>query len=147
MTFRLGLALAASTAVVVACSGGGNASSAAAGGRPPVTLQLPGAGPIPTSRFTAAATQLCTVVAQSHTDPAGVLDPFYGGPHDNLHLLAAVAHAAHPAESQNLLDVMLTYEAAIAAKPPPPETGQDADALLHAIDATLTSLGVPPPHC
>ena len=141
------MALAAATSVLVACSGGRNAGRADAGGRPPVTLQLPGAGPIPTSQLTTAAGQLCAVVAQSHTDPAGVLAPFYRGPHSDLHLLAAVAHAAQPAESQNLLSVMLTYESAIAAKPPPPETGQDADALMQAVDTTLTALGVPPPHC
>ena len=147
MRFRPGLALAAAAAVLVACRGGGNAGSAAAGARPPVTLELPGAGPIPTSQLTNAASQMCAVVAQSHTDPGGVLDPFYSGPHNDLHLLAAVAHATHPAEAQNLLDVMLTYESAIAAKPPPPGTGQDADALLRAVDTTLTVLGVPPPHC
>ena len=147
MTPRLGLALAVAVTVLVACSGGGNPSAAAAGKRPPLTLELPGAGPIPTSQLTAAATQMCAIVAQSHSDPGGVLDPFYSGPHNDLHLLAAVAHATHPAEAQNLLDVMLTYESAIADKPPPPQTGQDADALLQAIDATLSALGVPPPAC
>jgi hypothetical protein len=90
---------------------------------------------------------MCAVVAQSHSDPGGVLGPFYAGPHNDLHLLAAVAHAKHPAEAENLLKVILTYEAAIAAKPAPAETGQYADALLQAVDATLTALGVAPPHC
>jgi hypothetical protein len=146
LTPRLGLALAVVVTVLVACSGGGKPASAA-GRRPPTTLELPGAGPIPTSQLTAAASQMCAIVAQSHSDPGGVLDPFYGGPHNDLHLLAAVAHASHPAEAQNLLDVMLTYESAIADKPPPPETGQDAAALLQAVDATLSALGVPPPGC
>jgi hypothetical protein len=146
LTPRLGPALAVAVTVLVACSGGGNASGAA-GGKPPATLVLPGAGPIPTSQLTDAASQMCAIVAQSHSDPAGVLDPFYGGPHNDLHLLAAVAHATHPTQAQNLLGVMLTYESAIADKPPPPQTGQDADALLQAVDATLTALGVPPPGC
>jgi hypothetical protein len=146
LTLRLGLALAVALTVLVAC-GGGSPSAAAAGKRPPASLELPGAGPIPTSELTAAASQMCAIVAQSHSDPGGVLGPFYRGPHNDLHLLAAVAHAAHPAEAQNLLDVMLTYESAIADKPPPPQTGQDADALLRAIDATLGALGVPPPSC
>jgi hypothetical protein len=58
-----------------------------------------------------------------------------------------VALAKHPAEAQNLLDVMLTYERAIAAQPPPPETGADADALLRAVDSTLVAVGVPAPGC
>jgi hypothetical protein len=90
---------------------------------------------------------MCAIASQSHRDPTGVLAPFYAGPHDALHLLAAVANAAHRAASQNLLAVMLTYEAAIAAKPPPPETGHDADVLLQAVDSTLMALSVPAPRC
>jgi len=90
---------------------------------------------------------MCTVAQQSHQDAANVLRPFYAGPHDALHLLAAVALAKHPAEAQNLLDVMLTYEQAIATQPPPAATGADADALLQAVDSTLVALGVPAPGC
>ncbi len=134
-------------AVVLAGCGGGTHASNASGGSPPTALILPGAGPIPVSQLTSAATQMCSIVAQSHSAPGAVLQPFYAGPHDDLHLLAAIANAKHRAQSQNLLNVMLTYEAAIAAKPPPPETGQDADALLQTVDATLSALGVPPPTC
>ncbi len=60
---------------------------------------------------------------------------------------AAVADATHPVEANQLLQVMLTYEAAIADRPPPPQTGADADALLHAVDATLSALRLPAPQC
>jgi hypothetical protein len=90
---------------------------------------------------------MCGIVAQSRQSPGTVLQPFYAGPHDALHLLAAVAHATHPAESSRLLSVMLTYESDIAAHPPPAQTGADAAVLLQAVDATLGALGVPAPSC
>jgi hypothetical protein len=136
-------ALLAALLVGAGCGGAGSHS----GGGGPTGLPLPGAGTIPVSEVTAAATQMCAVATQSHRDPSGVLRPFYAGPHDALHLLAAVANAKHPVESRHLLDVMLTYEAAIAAQPPPPETGADADALLQAVRATLVALGLPSPAC
>jgi hypothetical protein len=135
-------ALVVALLVGAGCGGGGHG-----GGGVPTGLPLPGAGTIPVSEVTAAATQMCAVVQQSHQDAATVLRPFYAGPHDALHLLAAVALARHPAQAQNLLDVMLTYEKAIAAQPPPPETGADADALLQGVDSTLVALGVPAPGC
>ena len=125
-----------------ACGGGSHGASG-----PPTALPLPGAGPIPVSQLTSAASQMCGIVAQSRSDPAHVLDPFYRGPHDTLHLLAAVAHASHPTQAQSLLDVMLTYEGDIAATPPPASTGAAAAALLGAVDTTLSVLGVPPPAC
>jgi len=102
---------------------------------------------VPTSELTSAAAQMCGIVAQSHRSPGTVLQPFYAGPHNALHLLAAVAVAKHPAQANQLLQVMLTYESAIAVHPPPPETGTDADDLLQAVDGALTALGVPPPSC
>jgi hypothetical protein len=135
------LALGAAAVILVGCGGGGG------GGGAPSELPLPGAGTIPVSEVTSAASQMCAIVTQSHQDPGGVLRPFYVGPHDALHLLAAVANAKHPAAAHNLLDVMLTYESAIAAQPPPPATGADADALLQAVDSTLLALQVPAPAC
>jgi len=123
------------------CGGGGHPAG------PPTELPLPGAGNIPVSQVTTAASQMCGIVAQSRSDPGGVLRPFYAGPHDSLHLLAALANAKHPAQAQTLLNVMLTYEAAIAATPPPAATGADAAALLAAVDTTLTALGVAAPAC
>jgi hypothetical protein len=90
---------------------------------------------------------MCGIVAQSHSSPGTVLQPFYAGPHNTLHLLAALAYAKHPAQANQLLSVMLTYESAIAAHPPPPQTGADADALLQAVGAAMQALGVPPPAC
>jgi len=135
--------------VLVAACGGGGGSSRAAGGRPspPASLPLKGAAPVPTSELTSAAAQMCGIVAQSHQSPGTVLQPFYAGPHDALHLLAAVAAPGHGQQAQQLLNVMLSYEADIAAHPPPPQTGTDADALLRAVDDTLTALGVPAPAC
>ncbi len=138
---RLGPIVAAA-ALAAACGGGGHRASG-----PPASLALPGAPPVPTSELTSAATQMCGIVSQSHARPGTVLQPFYAGPHDALHLLAAVAHAAHPAQAGRLLHEMLTYEADIAAHPPPAQTGADADTLLRAVDGTLTVLGVPAPGC
>jgi hypothetical protein len=138
--------LAALCAVAIAlagCGGGGGAHPTG----PPASLPLPGAAPVPTSEVTAAASQMCGIVAQSHQSPGTVLSPFYAGPHNALHLLAALAYAKHPAQAGQLLQVMLTYEQAIADKPPPPQTGADADALLQAVDAALVALGVPAPAC
>jgi len=143
-------AFAAVLALGAACGGGGSASHAGgtgATGTGPAGLPLPGAGTIPTSEVTAAASQMCGIVAQSRQSPGTVLQPFYAGPHDALHLLAAVAHAHHGAEADRLLSVMLTYESDIAAHPPPPQTGADAQALLQAVDAALSALGVPAPAC
>ena len=123
------------------CGGGGHPPG------PPTVLPLPGAGTIPVSEVTTAASQMCGIVAQSRSDPGGVLRPFYAGPHDALHLLAAVANAKHPATAQSLLSVMLTYESDIAATPPPAATGADAAALLGAVDGALAALGVAAPAC
>ena len=147
MNHRGGAPVARAALAVALLAGSGCGGGGHGGGGVPTGLPLPGAGTIPVSEVTTAATQMCAVVQQSHQDPATVLRPFYAGPHDALHLLAAVALAKHPAQSQNLLDVMLTYEQAIAAQPPPPETGADADALLQAVDSTLVALGVPAPRC
>jgi hypothetical protein len=138
-------AVAAVLALGAACGGGGSASRASGAG--PASLPLPGAGTIPTSEVTAAASQMCGIVAQSRQSPGTVLQPFYAGPHDALHLLAAVAHAHHGAEADRLLSVMLTYESDIAAHPPPPQTGADAQVLLQAVDTALSALGVPAPAC
>jgi len=138
--------LAALCAVAVALAGCGGGGGGQPPG-PPASLPLPGAAPVPTSELTSAASQMCAIVAQSHQSPGTVLQPFYAGPHNALHLLAAVAHAKHPAQANQLLQVMLTYEQAIADHPPPPQTGADADALQQAVGSALAALGVPPPSC
>jgi hypothetical protein len=140
---RLAVPVVAGALAAAGCGGGGGGRTAG----PPASLPLPGAPPIPTSELTSAAAQMCGIVAQSHQSPGTVLGPFYAGPHNALHLLAAVAASKHPAQANQLLQVMLTYESAIADRPPPPQTGADADALLQAVDAALASLGVPPPSC
>jgi hypothetical protein len=141
---RLRAVLVAAAVVAAGCGGGGGGSHAAG---PPASLALPGAPPVPTSEITSAAAQMCGIVAQSHQSPGTVLQPFYAGPHNALHLLAALAAPKHRPQADQLLTVMLTYEAAIAAHPPPATTGADADALLQAIGGAMTSLGVPAPTC
>ncbi|HVM64428.1 MAG TPA: hypothetical protein VMU14_06175 [Acidimicrobiales bacterium] len=133
--------LVAAAVVAAGCGGGSHATG------PPASLALPGAPPVPTSEITSAAAQMCGIVAQSHQSPATVLQPFYAGPHNALHLLAALAAPKHRPEADQLLSVMLTYEAAIAAQPPPATTGADADALLQAVGGAMTALGLAAPAC
>ncbi len=122
------------------CGGGG-------GSGPPKNLSLQGIK-IPTSRLTQQVTSLCAVARQAHTDPAGANGAFYGaGPHDTLHLLAAILAGGHHTQSQALLDTMMTFENDLAARPPPSATGPDADALVASANVGLQSLKVPPQRC
>ena len=128
--------LAVSSGVVLAGCGGGSGSS----------LNLEGLK-IPKSQVVNAVSQMCTVAKQSHTDPSSANNAFYGGPHDSMHLLAAVLAPNHKGESNNLLSVMVNYETDIGKTPPPPTTGADADALLKAAQEGLTALKIPVPPC
>jgi len=139
---RLGGVAAIVVAVIACGSCGGQAHASGSG-----TLTLPGGTPVSAHDISVAASEMCTVASQTHTNPSGVLRAFYAGPHDSLHLLAAVASAKNAAQAQNLLDVMVAYEGAIAATPPPPETARDADSLVQAVDATLKVVGITPPSC
>lgn len=120
------------------------------GSRPagePASLDLYGQR-IPTDELKAQYRAQCGLARRAHDDPASAETAFYGGgPHDSMHLLAAILAQGHKAESSNLLNVMLTFEHDIGLKPPPPSTGADADALTAAAANGLRVEGVTPPAC
>jgi len=136
------LAFVAACAVITACGGGGGGTS----GPNPKNLSLSGVK-IPTSEVVSGVQLMCSVAKQAHTDPAGSAGPFYAAPHNTMHQLVTVLHPAHRAASDKLLNAMYVYESDIAATPPPPATGTDADNLLQAAMEGLTALQVTPPTC
>jgi len=137
----LGTALVALAVGVAACGAGGGAADGE-----PRDLALSGTR-VPVAPLKGQLAVMCAVARQAHADPAGADLTFYRGPHDSLHLLAAVLAPGHRAQSTALLDAMLAFEQDLLRTPPPSSTGTDADALLARSMDGLRALKVAPPGC
>jgi len=112
----------------------------------PASLSLSGAT-VPTALVTDQVRAMCAVARRAHTDPVGAGAAFSVGPHNGMHLLAAVLANGHKRESDALLHAMTIFERDLAAAPPPPSTGGAADDLVAAAANGLRALRVVPPAC